>query len=139
MKKTHDHGLAILVVDDDPEELTTTCDALRSQHEVLSASSGQDALRIARKTRLGAIVLDVMMTGGLDGFSTFNALQHDPNTQRIPVIFLTSVNQATGLSFGAGSLRRYLGTEPAAFLEKPISAAKLCAEVDRILNDGYRT
>ncbi len=128
------HFPPLLVVDDDPEELTATCKALGSRYSVLAAASGKDALRMVREARPCAILLDVMMAGGMDGFAVFNALQHDPDTKRIPVIFLTNVNQATGLSFGAGAVGRYLGAAPAAFLEKPVSAVRLRREVERILD-----
>ncbi len=134
--KMPDQIRAILVVDDEPEELKATCQALGTQRPVLTAASGQEALRMAREMLPCAIVLDVMMSGGMDGFAVFNELQHDPATRHIPVIFLTHVNQVTGLSFGSGDLRRYLGSEPAAFLEKPVSSETLRREVERILNDG---
>jgi putative two-component system response regulator len=132
--KTPDPNVPLLVVDDDPEELKATCKALGSLYPLLTAVSGQDALRIAREARPCAIVLDVMLAGGIDGFAVFNELRHDPATRQIPVIFLTSVNQITGLPFCAGALGRYLGAEPAAFLEKPVSASALCGEVERVLN-----
>jgi CheY-like chemotaxis protein len=132
----NDYSCPILVVDDDPEERAATCLALGSRRPVLTAASGQDALRMARETRLCVIVMDVMMSGGMDGFTVFNELYHDPSTRHIPVIFLTHVNEATGLSFGADTLGQYLGAEPAAFLEKPVSGVTLCREVERILGEA---
>ena len=119
-------GLRVLVVDDDPVALAADCKILGgAEFAVLTATCGDDALRVARSARPAVIVLDVMLPGGKDGFTIFRELRGDPVTQSIPVIFLTGVNQATDLAFGAREIGRYLGTEPAAFLEKPVSAELL--------------
>ena len=73
--------------------------------------------------------LDVIMQGGKNGFIVFRDLCDNPMTSGIPVIFLTNVNETTGLSFGAGEVSRYLGRKPAAFLEKPLSPEVLIREV----------
>lgn len=129
------HTPTVLVVDDDCEELALTCKVLGAHYPVLAATSGEDALRTARETIPCVIVLDVMMSGGKDGFATFHELQTDPATRNIPVIFLTNVGKATGLPFGSAELGRYLGREPAAFLEKPASADKLLSVVARFVDD----
>jgi CheY-like chemotaxis protein len=129
------HTPTVLVVDDDPEELASTCKALGSRYPVLAATSGEDALRVARSARPSVIVLDVMMAGGKDGFTTFHELQGDPATRDIPVIFLTNVGKATGLPFGSAELGKYLGWTPAAFLEKPVSTDKLLRAVAKSLDE----
>ncbi len=127
------HTLTVLVVDDDPEELVSACRALGVHYGVLAATSGEDALRMARMARPGAIILDVMMAGGKDGFTTFRELRRDPATRDIPVVFLTNVGKATGLPFESAELARYLGGRPAAFLEKPVSADALVGVVAKSL------
>ena len=128
--------LIVLVVDDDPEELASTCRALGSRYPVLAATSGEGALRTARSAPPSVIFLDVMMPGGKDGFAVFHELQSDPVTRDIPVIFLTNVNHATGLPFGSKELGKYLGTEPAGFLEKPASANQLLFSVANLIDRG---
>jgi len=59
----------ILIVDDEEKvrklvEITLSIGKV----EVLQASSGEEALRIARKTKPDIILLDVMMPGRFDGF-----------------------------------------------------------------------
>ncbi len=129
----------VLVVDDDPDTLAANCEALGSRYAVLAATTGEDALRMARAVHPDVIMLDVMLTGGQDGFTVFRELRRDPATRHIPVIFLTNINQTTGLPFGCDALDRYLGSHPAAFLEKPVSAGKLLKVVTKFvdaLNDG---
>lgn len=124
-----DERPTVLVVNDDPEELTSDCRTLREEFLVLAATCGEDALRMAKKALPSVIVLDVMMPGGTDGFTVFRELQNDATTHNIPVIFLTAVNRATGLSFGSRDIGQQLSAEPAAFLEKPVSPKKLLQTV----------
>ena len=124
-----DVARTVLVVDDDAAELASTCKALGSSCTVLAATCGADAVRIAAKSTPDVIVLDVIMQGGKDGFGVFRELGDNPATSGIPVIFLTNVNEISGLSFGAGEVSRHLGRPPAAFLEKPVSTEVLVREV----------
>ncbi len=126
----------VLVVDDDPEWLNFLARAIGSQYPVLCATNGADAVRRAQRAGPDVIILDVMMPGGKDGFSTYAELQNDPRTQNIPVIMFTEVNRKTGLDFGADNMHRYLGKTPAAFLEKPISAVHLLEAVKDVLRHG---
>lgn len=136
MKRTEAKPRPVLVVDDDPDSLNFAVGVLEKEWLVLSATNGSDALKIARTKRPAVIVLDVMLSGGQDGFTVFRELGNDPATKGIPVIFLTSVNQRTGLPFAAADLKKYLGREPAAFLEKPISADQLLRQVDDVSRPG---
>ena len=130
------HVQTVLVVDDDPEWLDFLSRAIGSQYPVLSATNGEDAVRRAQRACPDVIILDVMMPGGRDGFSTYSELQRDPRTQDIPVLMLSEVNRKTGLDFGAEEMNRHLGKAPAAFLEKPISAERLLGEVEKVLAVG---
>jgi len=124
---------AILIVDDDPEILEFMSSAVGPGYLVLTAGNGDDAVRIAQREIPDIILLDVMMPGGKDGFSTFAELQKDPRTRNIPVLMQTDVNRKTGLSFDAKLMGQHLGKEPAGFLQKPVSSAKLLAEINKIL------
>ena len=75
-------------------------------HEVLTAGCGADGLSCARRERLDAILLDVMMPD-LDGPATFECLQADPATREIPVILLTAKLQpADRARFGSSESER---------------------------------
>lgn len=60
--------------------------------EVLTAASGQEGLTMAQVEQPDAILLDVMMPG-MDGITTFQHLQANPQTQAIPTILLTAKAQ----------------------------------------------
>jgi CheY-like chemotaxis protein len=130
------HVQTVLVVDDDPEWLDFLSKAIGSHYPVLCATNGEDAVRRAQCACPDVIILDVMMAGGRDGFSTYAELQRDPRTRDIPVLMLSEVNRKTGLDFDAENMNRYLGKAPAAFLEKPISAERLLGEVEKVLAGG---
>ena len=125
--------LTVLVVDDDPDILEFLISTLTPCYTVLSATNGDDALRMASQELPAAILLDVMMPGGKDGFSTFADLQKNPRTRSIPVLLQTDINRKTGLAFDTDVLQRQLGKAPAAFLQKPLTSKKLLEEVAKVL------
>src|SRR5437588_7862976 len=78
----------LLVVDDEPNIVELLSASLRyAGFEVASATSGGEALEIAKRFRPDLLVLDVMMPG-VDGFSVVRRLRADG--QRVPVLFLTA-------------------------------------------------
>jgi CheY-like chemotaxis protein len=84
----------ILIIDDEDDirEATQVCLEVTGDWEVLTASSGNEGLLKAAIEHPDAILLDVMMPG-MDGIMTFQELQTNPETQHIPVIFLTAKAQ----------------------------------------------
>lgn len=95
----------ILAVDDNPINLKLLSRALiYTNYEIYTASSGEEALKIAREVVPDLILLDVMMPG-MDGYEVCKKLQEDPRTAFIPVIFLSAKNEpvdkAKGLALGA--------------------------------------
>ncbi|WP_371185963.1 response regulator [Thalassotalea maritima] len=95
----------ILVVDDEPSNLDLAVGLLKDQFKVKAATSGQVALKIADSgDSISLILLDVMMPD-LDGFDVCAALKNNPETQHIPIIFLTAKSEVAdvtkGFSLGA--------------------------------------
>lgn len=123
----------VLVVDDDPEWLSFLSRSIGAEYPVLSETDGEQVVLKARIVKPDLIVLDVMLPGGMDGFTAFCNLRSDPTTCHIPVLMLTEIARKTGLPFGGESMEQYLGTAPTAFLEKPISVEQLLKEVRRVL------
>lgn len=99
-------NLRILIVDDVPENLDILSRSLEQQaYNVLVATSGEMALKVADRTRPDLILLDIMMPG-IDGFETCRRLKASADTQDIPVIFLTAWDDSDGLleGFRAGGV-----------------------------------
>ncbi|MCA9995310.1 MAG: hybrid sensor histidine kinase/response regulator [Anaerolineales bacterium] len=86
----------ILVVDDNPTNLKVMVDFLHSHgFRALTARSGSSALERAYHGRPDLILLDVQMPE-MDGMETCQRLKASPDTQSIPVIFMTAM---TDLSY----------------------------------------
>jgi len=95
----------LLLIDDSIAELRVLIDMLAARKwRTLVSFDGMDGYRKAGLKKPDLILLDVRMPG-MDGFGTCRRLEADPNTQSIPVIFLTSADdkedRLNGLSIGA--------------------------------------
>lgn len=81
----------ILIVDDDEKMLGLYQAILLSEgFDVLTASSGEDGLRLAIENIPDLILLDVMMPKK-DGGKVAQDLSENNKTKNIPIIFLTSI------------------------------------------------
>lgn len=89
--------------------------------EALTAGSGVEGIEVAAAQRPDAILLDVMMPD-MDGLTTFQKLQENPNTQGIPVILLTAKVQAS-------DRRRYADLGIQAVISKPFNPLQLAEQV----------
>jgi len=85
--------VAILLVDDHPENLVALEAVLRPLgHELVTASSGEEALKRLLTGDFAVILLDVMMRG-MDGFETAVQIKQRDKTRDVPIIFLTAINR----------------------------------------------
>src|SRR3982750_4288876 len=95
----------VLVVDDDEHTLLAISTVLEDIGEVITARSGEEALRHLLKGQFAVILLDVYMPG-MDGYETAQVIRSREQTKRIPIVFLSAVNKETehlirGYSMGA--------------------------------------
>lgn len=96
----------ILLVDDEPANIKALAATLGSQHRILAATSGEQAMDIIynRPDDLDLILLDVLMPG-ISGYEVTARLRSNPETRAIPIIFITARNspndEARGLEIGA--------------------------------------
>jgi two-component system, NtrC family, response regulator AtoC len=66
----------ILVVDDDPDALSSTGEAMTGEgHEVVLANSGEEALRLAEQQPFDVVLTDLRMMG-VDGLKVVRAIKH---------------------------------------------------------------
>jgi len=84
----------ILLVDDDERNLMALAEGLKDLAEVVTATSGREALRQLLKGEFAVILLDVFMPE-LDGYETAGLIREREQTARIPIIFLSAVNKET--------------------------------------------
>ena len=115
----------ILVVDDiDQNRRLLEARLQQGYHEVIHASSGQEAIEKAVRLRPNIILLDVMMPG-LDGFETCRLLKADPVTAHIPIVMVTALSEVED---------RIKGLEAGAedFLTKPIDELALNSRIEAL-------
>ena len=80
----------VLVVDDTPDNLTLISNLLRNDYKIKVATHGEKALQIARAhPQPDLILLDIVMPG-MNGMEVIRELKASPETQHIPVIFVTA-------------------------------------------------
>ncbi|HUP30946.1 MAG TPA: response regulator [Usitatibacter sp.] len=84
---------SILIVDDDRVSLVAMQEVLRSLGaRLVTATSGEEALRCVQHDEFAAILLDVRMPG-IDGFTTARMMREQPRSRHTPVIFLTAAQE----------------------------------------------
>ncbi len=123
----------ILVVDDDPdilEQMTATLSA--EGYEVIFAEGRAAAEEAILKTKPDLAILDLMMEEKDSGFVLgYEIKKLYPET---PVIMLSAVASATGLSFTAQTAEAQSWTKVDKMLDKPVRPEQLKAEVRRLLH-----
>ncbi|MBL7922976.1 MAG: hybrid sensor histidine kinase/response regulator [Bacteroidia bacterium] len=83
----------ILIVDDRPENLySLECMLADDDREIIKASSGEEALKIAFQEDLSLILLDVQMPE-MDGFEVASMLKSTKRTRKIPIVFVTAISK----------------------------------------------
>ena len=82
----------VLVVDDDEWNLLAISTVLEDISEVVTARSGEEALRELLKSEFAVILLDVYMPG-MDGYETAQVIRERDQSKRIPIVFLSAVNK----------------------------------------------
>jgi signal transduction histidine kinase/CheY-like chemotaxis protein len=123
-----DGSRSVLVIDDDPgwrENLLRTL--TREGFHTVTASSGEEGLRLAKQLRPAVITLDVNMPT-MDGWAVLAEMKADPELAEIPVVMLTLTdNKKVGFALGASD-----------YLTKPLNRDRLISVLHKHL-DGEGT
>ncbi len=116
----------ILVIDDMPNVVTMLKARLETWgYEVIAALDRRQALTYANTEKPDLIILDIVMPSG-GGYSVFSRLRMSPQTQSIPVIFLTAKDKPEDV------VRAYkLGAQ--YFVKKPYKPETLLETVKQVL------
>ncbi|HUT58306.1 MAG TPA: response regulator [Phycisphaerae bacterium] len=126
----------ILIADDEQDCIDFVRESLAdTPYEVLAAMDGEQALEVARRENPQLIILDVQMPKRT-GFEVFAALRADEKLKSIPVIMLTAVTERTGIKFSKQDMGEYMGSEPEAYVDKPIEPIVLKQAVNRLLKQS---
>ena len=105
----------LLAIEDNPAAVKLLQRYLtRQDYQVVGASNGEEALRLAQELEPDVITLDVMMPNQ-DGWEILEALKRDPATKGIPILICSVLDEPdVALALGAS-----------AYLKKPFSQAQL--------------
>jgi two-component system sensor histidine kinase/response regulator len=117
----------ILIVDDEPLNRELLHAYLESsEHTLIDAASGEDALAAVASERPDIVLLDVMMPG-LSGFDTVERIKAATRDQFLPVVLVTALadhdSRLRGLRAGADE-----------FLTKPVDRHELLLRVANLLS-----
>lgn len=116
----------VLVVDDIIANVRLLEAKLTAEYfEVITAMNGLDALDAVQKSKPDIILLDVMMPG-IDGIEVCKRIKSNPETQHIPVVMVTALDQpqdrVRGLEAGADD-----------FLTKPVNDISLFCRIKSLV------
>jgi signal transduction histidine kinase/ActR/RegA family two-component response regulator len=118
----NDRDPVVVVIDDDRASLDLMSAYLAGHGvRVVRARDGKEGLDAVRRLRPVATVLDILLPG-IDGWEVLETLRADPETQALPVIIASIVDERSrGLAAGA-----------ADYLVKPVGRDELLAALRRI-------
>ena len=116
----------ILIVDDSPTELHVLAKILQhGGHEPLTAADGEAGIAAAKTQGPDVILMDVVMPG-INGFQATRKLSRDPQTQKIPVLMVTTKDQDTDREWG-------LRQGAKGYLVKPVDGRELLHKIGELL------
>jgi PleD family two-component response regulator len=91
--KDSDSRAKILIVDDQPENIRILMEVLKAEYATIPATSGEAALKKAMEEPPPDLVLLDILMPGIDGYEVCRRLKANPQTQSIPVIFITAISE----------------------------------------------
>lgn len=95
----------VLIVDDNPDNLTVLGELLCERYKVRAANSGERALQLVMQAPLPDLVLLDVMMPDMSGYEVLHHLRAEPLTCHIPVMFVTAMSatedEETAFELGA--------------------------------------
>ena len=119
-------GKTILIVEDEPKNMTLTKDILKiSGYETIEAVDGRQGIDKAKSAKPNLILMDIMMPK-MDGYAACREIKADPATKNIPVIMLTAVGYDLNKK-----LAKQMGAD--GYVTKPFSRQQLVDAISLLL------
>ncbi|HQV24269.1 MAG: response regulator [Acinetobacter sp.] len=117
----------ILIIDDSPTETFRFKEILTKHgYEVLEATNGADGVTMAQAELPDLVLMDVVMPG-MNGFQATRQISKGKETQHIPVVIVSTKDQATDRVWG----KRQGASD---YLTKPIDEQQLIDVIKQLLN-----
>ena len=119
----------ILVVDDEPKLVRLVREVLTAtRYAVMSTGSGENAVEMVALERPDLILLDVVLSGAMDGYEVARRVREFSD---VPIIMLTAKARESDLLHGFD-----VGADD--YLTKPFSSKELLVRVRAVLKRAHR-
>lgn len=120
-------GKRVMVVDDDPDQRRITAEILTYLgYTALSVTSGEEAVRLLQEEESDLLLLDMLMSPGMDGLDTYERIRAFRPAQKVIIV--------SGYS-RSDRVKKALDLGVKCFLQKPYSVSDLGEMVRDILTD----
>lgn len=118
--------MRVLIVDDSPTEMHILAGMMEKLgHSVITANNGEEGVITARAEKPDLILMDVVMPG-INGFQATRQLHRDDSTKNIPVIIVSTKDQATDKMWGQRQGAK-------GYVTKPVEEQELIDTIEEIL------
>jgi HAMP domain-containing protein/CheY-like chemotaxis protein/signal transduction histidine kinase len=116
-------GRKVLIVDDDARNIFALTSVLENQEmEVISATSGREAIDIIeRRSDLSMVLMDIMMPD-MDGYQTMREIRASPKSRQLPILALTAKAMK-------GDREKCLEAGASDYIAKPVNTRELLSLV----------
>lgn len=122
----------LMLVDDDPNLILLVRDYLEFRgYEVVTAENGVEALKLLQNNDVPDLIICDIMMPEMDGYTLVKIIRDDPNTEWIPVLFLSAKGQSQDKVKG-------LNTGADVYIVKPFEPEELVAQVESSLRQASR-
>jgi DNA-binding response OmpR family regulator len=123
----------ILIIDDDPDFVAITKAILETkQYNVSFAYNSEEGYAKMEEEMPDAIILDVMMGKGAEGFIFARKMRKEPRFSKMPILMLTSMREQTGFDFPGERIHdKFLPVDD--YVEKDIEPQVLLEKIEQLL------
>lgn len=123
----------VIIIDDDPLIRLVVSKTLQAAGLItLEAVSGEEGLKLFKEKKADAILLDVMMPSGMDGYGVCTELRNLPEGRHVPILMMTGLEDLE-------SINRAYEVGATDFITKPINIPLLSHRVRYMLKGSYTT
>ena len=113
----------VLLIEDDDQLRENIAELLELyNYEVFATPEGRKGVELAKEVHPDVIVCDIMMPG-MDGYQVLEKLSHDPNTRKIPFIYMSAKSDRSDVRKGMD-----LGADD--YIPKPFEEEELISAIE---------
>src|SRR5215470_16522684 len=119
----------ILVVEDNPDNMTLITDVLSSlDYDVVQATDGEQGVKIAESEKPNLILMDLSLPR-MDGWTATKVIKANPDIKHIPIIALTAHAMV-------GDRERALEAGCNDYISKPINLRELASKLTQLMRSS---